>query len=44
VHVDVGSLHVPFLAREVLIKNKRAAGRTKDLADLEILTNERQPK
>jgi hypothetical protein len=41
VHVDVGSLRVPFLARDVLIKNKRAAGRAKDLADLEVLVRQR---
>lgn len=33
----VGSLCVPFLGREELIRNKRATGRTKDLADLEAL-------
>jgi hypothetical protein len=33
----VGDLEVPFLGREALLKNKRASGRTKDLADLEAL-------
>ena len=28
---------IPFLGREALIQNKRAAGRTKDLADVEAL-------
>ncbi len=30
-------VRVPFLGREALIRNKRASGRTKDLADLEAL-------
>lgn len=29
---------VPFLSRDLLIANKRATGRTKDLADVETLT------
>lgn len=33
----VGEIDVPFLGREALLKNKRASGRTKDLADLEAL-------
>lgn len=33
----VGSLQVPFLGRDALVENKRAAGRPKDLADLEAL-------
>jgi hypothetical protein len=33
----VGSRDVPFLGRSELIRNKRSTGRTKDLADLEIL-------
>ena len=33
----VGPLEVPFLGRSDLIRNKRASGRPKDLADLEIL-------
>lgn len=33
----VGTLAVPFLSREDLIANKRASGRSKDLADAEVL-------
>ena len=33
----VGSLAVPFLGREALIRNKKASGRAKDLADVESL-------
>lgn len=33
----VASLPVPFIGREALVRNKRAAGRAKDLADLEAL-------
>ncbi len=33
----VGDLAVPFLGREALLANKRACGRTKDLADIEML-------
>ncbi len=33
----VDSLAIPFLGREDLVKNKRATGRPKDLADLDIL-------
>jgi hypothetical protein len=32
-----GSLEVPFLDRETLIRNKRATGRLRDLADVERL-------
>jgi hypothetical protein len=35
--VQLGSLQVPFLAREDLIANKRALGRPRDLADIEDL-------
>jgi len=34
---DVGGLSIPFLGRAALVRNKRASGRTKDLADLEAL-------
>ena len=34
---DFGDVRVPFLGRAALIRNKRASGRTKDLADLESL-------
>jgi len=37
VSVKTGPDTVPFLGREDLVRNKRAAGRRKDLADLEIL-------
>lgn len=33
----VGSLEVPFLSRLDLVRNKRATGRAKDLADLDVL-------
>jgi hypothetical protein len=33
----VQQMNLPFLGREDLIRNKRATGRTRDLADLEIL-------
>jgi hypothetical protein len=34
---DFGRLCAPFLGRAALIRNKRASGRTKDLADIEAL-------
>lgn len=34
---DVDGLRVPVISREHLIQNKRASGRTQDLADLEAL-------
>jgi hypothetical protein len=34
---SVATLSVPFLSREDLIRNKRATGRSKDLADLQVL-------
>lgn len=33
----VDTLDVPFIGREALLVNKRATGRAKDLADVEIL-------
>jgi hypothetical protein len=33
----IGDLDVPFIGREALIRNKRALGRPRDLADLEYL-------
>ncbi|MGH9462859.1 MAG: hypothetical protein ACRD1X_16710, partial [Vicinamibacteria bacterium] len=33
----VGLLKVPFIGRSTLLENKRATGRTKDLADVEAL-------
>jgi hypothetical protein len=35
--VAVGGRLVPFLGREALLRNKRAAGRPKDLVDVELL-------
>jgi len=35
-----GPREVPFLGREDLIRNKRASGRPKDLADLDVLEGE----
>ncbi len=35
--VDVDGLHVPFIGRDDLLKNKRATGRPKDLLDVERL-------
>ena len=40
-HVVEG-LEVPFIGREMLIQNKKAAGRLKDLADVEILEGKRE--
>ena len=34
---DFGGVEVGFLAREQLVRNKRAAGRTKDLLDIALL-------
>ena len=34
---EIGGSAVPFLGRAALVKNKRAAARIKDLADLEAL-------
>ncbi len=34
---EVAGRRVPFVGRQTLVKNKRAAGRLKDLADLEAL-------
>ena len=33
-YVSVGGLEIPLIGREALVKNKRASGRPKDLADL----------
>jgi hypothetical protein len=40
---DVEGLAVPFIGRAALVKNKRATGRAKDIADLEALGADRQP-
>ena len=37
---SIGPRAVPFLSRADLIRNKRASGRPKDLADLDVLENE----
>lgn len=37
----VAGLDIPFIGREALVRNKRAAGRAKDLADLEALGESR---
>ena len=33
----IDTLDLPFIGREALLQNKRATGRTKDLADVEVL-------
>jgi len=38
----VGSHDVPFLSRHDLIRNKRASGRPKDIADLDILERDKE--
>jgi len=38
----VGSYEVPFLSREDLVLNKRATGRPKDLADLDVLERQKE--
>lgn len=40
---QVGAVEVPFLGRDSLLKNKRASGRAKDLADVEALEG-REPE
>jgi hypothetical protein len=37
VNHEVAGLGIPFIGRAELVRNKRASGRTKDLADLEAL-------
>jgi hypothetical protein len=37
---SIGAHAVPFLGREDLIRNKRASGRPKDIADLDVLEGE----
>ena len=34
---ELGGIPVAFLSREILIRNKRATGRTQDAADVEAL-------
>jgi len=33
----VGDLEIPFIGKDALLRNKRASGRPKDLADIDIL-------
>jgi hypothetical protein len=42
--VAIGDLAVPFLGRASLVRNKRAAGRFKDLADNEALGESIEPE
>lgn len=39
-HARLGTREVHILGREALLRNKRAAGRPKDLADIDALTSE----
>lgn len=39
VHGQIDGVAVSILSRDLLIRNKRATGRTKDLADAEVLEN-----
>ena len=41
--VEIEGMEVPFLGRDALLENKRAAARPKDLADLAILETARRP-
>jgi hypothetical protein len=38
-HARLGTREVPILGREALLRNKRAAGHPKDLADIDALTS-----
>jgi len=40
---SLGSHSVPFLGRETFLRNKRAAGRPKDLADIDALEPGSEP-
>ena len=42
VTVEIEGLDVPVIGREALIRNKRAVGRTRDLADIEALEEVRR--
>lgn len=35
--VDIDGMHVPFISREDLVRNKRSSGRSQDLADIDAL-------
>jgi hypothetical protein len=37
INVEIGGIEVPVMGRRTLLANKRAAGRAKDLADVEWL-------
>ena len=37
IEIDIGDLTIPVIGRRTLIENKRAAGRPKDLVDIEAL-------
>lgn len=37
---EISGMAVPFMGRDALIRNKKAAGRDKDLVDLRLLTDE----
>jgi hypothetical protein len=39
---EVDGLAIPFIGRDALVKNKRATGRAKDVADLEALGVDRK--
>ena len=39
VQAAIDGIPVPFLGREMLLANKRAAGRSKDIADVDKLTH-----
>jgi hypothetical protein len=41
---QVTGLAVPFLGWDVLLRNKKASGRPKDLADLKLLEKKKSPK
>ncbi|MFH1016780.1 MAG: hypothetical protein V1798_01200 [Pseudomonadota bacterium] len=41
---EFAGLMIPVIGREALIRNKKAAGRPRDLIDLEILTKHRPPR
>lgn len=44
VHVEIGGLKVPVISRTDLVRNKRAAGRHRDLFDLELLGESTEPE
>jgi hypothetical protein len=40
VWIESGGVQVPVIGKRALIRNKRASGRPKDLADLEVLDSD----